>query len=93
MSGAIFLEADLRDAMLDKVIARKTCFQSARLVYADFSHADATGADFSMANLRGAKVHNLKDEGASYSGAMTALRRKTDAALLEAETYNPARST
>jgi hypothetical protein len=46
-----------------------------------------------MANLRGAKVHNLKDEGASYSGAMTALRRKTDAALLEAETYNPARST
>ena len=80
----------LVDAMLDKITAHKTSFQSARLVYADLSHADATGADFGMANMRGAKVHNLKDDKASYSGAITLLQRKTDVPLLEAESYNPA---
>jgi len=81
--GAYFGDASLQGT-------HKTCFQSAKLVYADLSHTDATDADFSMANARGARVHALTDKGAAYDGAITLLQRKTDGALLAAEKFNPA---
>ena len=44
-------KADLRDAMIDKTTAHETCFQSARMVWADLSHTDATGADFLVSDM------------------------------------------
>ena len=60
LDNALLINADLRESMLDKINAFETSFQNAKLWYADLSHANVSGADFSMAHCTFTNLHNVK---------------------------------
>ncbi len=64
-------------------------FIKSRLNYADFSWAVMDLADFSGADLTGANLHAIHEEGTVWKGAGTSRVRRTNLARLEAETFAP----
>ena len=57
--------------------------------YADFSHANIDGANFSKADLLGANLHNVDERRATFTKAKMKQIKRTDSALLKAETWQP----
>jgi uncharacterized protein YjbI with pentapeptide repeats len=57
--------------------------------YADLSWSVLDLADFSGADLTGANLHAIHEEGTVWKSAETRKVRRTDLARLEAETFAP----
>jgi uncharacterized protein YjbI with pentapeptide repeats len=81
--------ADLSSARFEGATAQQTRFVNCRLPYADFSHARLELADFKGADLSGAILHAVIEDGAKWSRAKTKGVQRTDLELLEAETWKP----
>jgi uncharacterized protein YjbI with pentapeptide repeats len=62
-------------------------FDRASLAWADLSHADLAGARFVGADLEGANLHAIAESGTNWSGASLKKVRRTDKALLKAESW------
>jgi uncharacterized protein YjbI with pentapeptide repeats len=63
-------------------------FDRASLTWADLSHADLAAARFVGADLQGANLHAIADAGSTWSGASLKKVRRTDRALLRAESWS-----
>ncbi|HIF25247.1 MAG TPA: hypothetical protein EYQ41_03645, partial [Micavibrio sp.] len=81
LAGANLAGAELTQANFKKASCPGTSFSGAELTYADFSHADLTEADLGGATLFRAVLHQVQDEGASFTDRPSAL--ETDPELAQ----------
>ncbi len=88
LSRASGAGAILSDAILVETRATEASFLGARLSHADLSHADLSRADLRDADLGGANLHDVRDDGATWTGANLASTKRTDRARLEAEHFH-----
>jgi len=89
LSGTILNGADIRNSRFERAKTPSALFVNSRLNFTDFSHADISGADFTSANLFMATLHNTREEGTKWHGALLAAVRRTDLDRLEAEAWQP----
>ncbi len=66
-----------------------TLFADAALAYADFSHADLTGADFQKASLNYCRMHRVQARGVNWRNAELSTVIATDQKLASAEQFKP----
>ena len=90
---AIAPDADFTGADLSMtVFLKSSCigakFVDANLTYAELSHGDYTNADFSGATLTRARIHKIKDEGATF-GINRMAAFGTDDDIAQAEEWQP----
>jgi uncharacterized protein YjbI with pentapeptide repeats len=86
-TAAIFTGARLDRSNWAHAQCQQAVFDRASLTWADLSHADLAAARFVGANLEGANLHAIADLGTDWSGASLRKARRTDRALLKAESW------